>query len=89
VAFNTVTITTSATKIVSANPNRQSLLLSNTSAGTVYLGADNTVTKDNGIPLLQNVLFVENDCGSRMYLGDVWGIVTAETSNLRYWERTR
>ena len=88
-AFNTVTITTTATKIVSANPNRQSLLLSNTSAGTVYLGADNTVTTANGLPLVQDGTLTEDDGGSRMFMGEVWGIVGAGTSDLRYWERIR
>jgi hypothetical protein len=89
VAFNTITITTTATKIVSANPNRQSLILANVGTGTVYLGPDDTVTKDNGVPLLQDGTFTEDDGGSRMFMGDVWGIVEASTSDLRYWERVR
>ena len=88
-AFNTVTITTSATKIVTANPNRQSLILANTGTGTVYLGPDNTVTTANGTPLLQDGTLTEDDGGSRMFMGDVWGVVATGTSDLRYWERIR
>ena len=88
-AFNTVTITINATKIVSANPSRQSLILANVGTGTVYLGPNNTVTTANGVPLLQDGTFTEDDGGSRMFMGEVWGIVAADTSDLRYWERVR
>ena len=43
--FGRVRVTTAVTKILSANPQRQSLILTNAStSGIVFLGSDNTVT---------------------------------------------
>lgn len=88
-AFNTVTITTTATLIAANNAKRQSLMIANTSSGTVFLGPDNTVTTANGIPLLQDGNLTEDSGGTRMFMGDVYGIVAAGTSDVRYWERLR
>ena len=52
-SFNTVTVGTTATKIVDANSRRQSLLIENEGGVTVFLGPNNTVTKDIGIGLKQ------------------------------------
>ena len=87
-AFNTVTVTTSATLIIASNTNRKSLLIGNTSAGTVYLGDTTSVTTANGFPLPQNAQLSEDSGGTRMYMGAVYGIVASGTSDVRYWERT-
>ena len=88
-AFNTVTVTTVATLIVAANPNRIGLIIVNTSSGTVYLGEDTTVTTSNGTPLKQNENMTEDSSGTKMFMGNVYGIVGSGTSDVRYWERTR
>jgi len=88
-AFNTVTVADTATLIIAANPYRQSLILVNSSSGAVYLGADNTVTIANGIPLLQDGSLTEDSGGTRMFMGDIYGIVASGTSDVRYWERIR
>ena len=88
-AYNTVTITTTATLIIAANTNRIGLILVNTSAGTVYLADNNSVTTSNGIPLRENENLTEDSGGTKMFPGDIYGIVGSGTADVRYWERTR
>lgn len=87
--FNTVSVGTTPTLIVPANAQRLSLIVVNTSSGTVYLGQDTTVTTSNGIPMLQNQNLTEDSGGTKMYCGPIYGIVASSTSDVRAWERTR
>jgi len=80
--FNTVTITTSATKIVAANATRQSLIIDNIDSVTVFIGPDNTVTTSNGVAIRKNGNFTEDNSGGRMYKGDVFGIVATVTDDI-------
>ena len=87
-SYNSVSVTTSATLIVGANPRRQSLIITNTdSTNKLYLGSDNLVTTSNGIEIGTGSNLTEDNGGSKVYCGDVWGISTG-TINVRYWERT-
>lgn len=88
-AYNTVTVTTSATQIVAGNTKRIGLIVENNSAGTIFLGSDSSVTTSNGIPLLQYATLTEDSGGEKMFQGDVYGIVASGTSDCRYWERVR
>ena len=88
-SYNTVTVTTSATLIVANNTQRQSILVTNTGTGTVYLGPDSSVTTSNGMPLVTNGTYAEDSGGTRMFLGDIYGIVASGTSDVRYWEEVR
>ena len=88
-SFNTVTVTSTATKIVDANTQRQSLIISNAGSVTIYIGPDNTVTTSNGTPLVSGGNLTEDSGGTRMQLGTVYGIVATGTCDCRYWERTR
>ena len=89
--FGTVNVTTSATKIVGANAQRQSLILTNAStSGIVYLGPDATITSTNAAVILDGFGNLSEDSGgTRMFMGDVYGITGSSTADILYWERTR
>jgi hypothetical protein len=88
VAFNTITVTNSATEIVGANPQRLSLILTNTGSPTVYIGQDTSVTTSNGVPLKTDGTLTEDSGGTKMYCGPIYGICDS-SSDVRYWERVR
>lgn len=84
-AYNTVTVTTNATKILSSNAERKGCLIANTSNQTVFLGMDSSVTTSNGLPVPANGTF--NNAGlEAAWRGDVWGIVSGTTADCRFWE---
>lgn len=87
--MSSVTVTTSATSIIGANTQRQSLIISNTSEGTVFVGQDENVTIANGIPIQQNHILTETNDGTRSYMGPYYGVVETGTSDARVWERIR
>jgi hypothetical protein len=87
-SYNTVTVTGTATKIVNANTQRQSLIIANAGSVTVYIGPDASVTTANGTPIVAGGNLTEDSCGTRVYLGTVYGIVSTGTCDVRYWERT-
>ena len=87
-AYNTVSVTAAATQIVAANSKRRSLYIVNKGDKTIYLGGDASVLSTTGIPLLLNGVLSEDDSGTRMYMGPVYGVCAAgESSDCRYWER--
>jgi hypothetical protein len=84
-----VSVADTATKIISANCNRQALILVNNSSDTVvYIGADDSVTIANGIPLY-TYMTKEYTKAFGFYNGDIYGIVTSGTADVRYWEMTQ
>jgi hypothetical protein len=87
-SYDTVTVGSSATKIVGANPQRISLIIVNTGTPTVFIGQDNSVTTSNGIPLKTDMNLTEDSGGQKVYCGDIWGIC-ASSSDVRWWERAR
>jgi len=88
-AYNTVTVTTTATEIVPANTQRRSLTIVNTSESIiVYIGSDNLITTSNAIPLYETQTR-DQDRIPEGYLGPVFGIVGTGTSDVRYWEATQ
>ena len=91
-AYGKVNIGLSATKIVSNNPQRQSLILTNAStSGIVYLGPDASVTSANAATVLTQYgsSFAEDSGGTRMFMGDVYGITLSShvTADILWWER--
>lgn len=88
-AYSTVTLTNAATVIVAANPQRLSLIITNTGTPTVYIGQDASVTAANGVPLLTNATLTEDSGGTKMYCGPIYGITASSTADVRYWERIR
>lgn len=85
-AYNTVTVTSTATKIVDATANRQSLVISNNSSVTIYIGEDDSVTTSNGINIVAGGNISYDNSGGRMWKGPIYGIVSTATANVRYWE---
>ena len=90
-AYNTVTVaaTSGGTLIVAANPQRLSLIITNTDVQTVYIAQDTSITSATGVPLLTNGTLTEDSGGTKMYCGPIYGITATSTSDVRYWERTR
>ena len=88
-AFGAKTVTNVATLIVSPNRERIGLTIVNNGTETIYLGPDNTVTVNNGLPLAQTGNLTEQNggAGTEMYYGAIWGIATTGPVNVRYWER--
>ena len=84
-SYGTITVSTSATKIISSgNKWRLGALIRNTSSTAVYLGFDSSVTTATGTPLNQNDVWETNE--PRVYQGDVYGIVSSSTADVRYEE---
>jgi len=87
-SYAAISVTTSATLIVAANPRRQSLIISNTdTTNPIYVGSDANVTTSNGVLLAAGSTLTEDNGGSKVYCGDVYGIA-GSSINVRYWERT-
>lgn len=84
-AYGNVDVLTTATLIVSANCQRKNLSIVNNGAKSVFLGSDSSVTVSTGFPLFQ---FSTRDQSKipEGYLGDIYGIVTTGTADVRYWE---
>ncbi len=87
-AYNALTVTNSATLIVSANTSRLSLIITNQGPGNVYFGQDASITSSNCPYLLPDGTLTEDSGGQKMYCGPIYGIAPT-SSNIRYWERTR
>lgn len=88
-SYGTVTVSGSATLIVSPNPQRIGLIIVNTGTQVIYLGHDTSVTTANGIPLLVNGTLTEDSGGTKMYCGPYYAITASSTSDIRYDERVR
>ena len=91
--FGQIRVTNAVTKILSENTERQSLILTNSSvSGIVYLGPDSTVTSANAATVLDSFgSLTEDSGGTRMFMGDIYGITTSAHAavNIFYWERVR
>lgn len=77
----TVTVAATATKIAVTNGNRKSMVITNTSAVTIYLGGDATVTTANGTPLVAGASLSDNAS-----VGEWWAIVAAATADIKVLE---
>lgn len=84
--YNSVTVTTTPTLIVSPETRRRSLHLVNMDEGKiVYIGPDDNITTSNAIPLYET----QTRDQSRIpegYQGPIYGIVSSGTADVRYWE---
>jgi hypothetical protein len=87
-AYNTVTVTTSATLIVSPNTDRLNLILTNFGSTVCYIGQDASVTSSNGVHLNQNDVLTEDNTGTKGYCGPIYAITATGSTDIRYWERT-
>ena len=92
--FGNIRVGNTATLIVKNNAQRQSLILTNAStSGIVYLGPDETVASGNAATVLTayGSNLAEDSGGTRMFMGDVYGITTSAngTADVLWWERIR
>lgn len=87
--YNSISVTTSPVKIVSANTRRQSIIIVNTdSTNKLYIGPDSNITTSNAIEIeTSGGNLTEDSGGAKVYCGDIWGVSTGDIS-VRYWERT-
>lgn len=89
--WGSVRVGTSQTKILGDNSKRQSLILTNSSSsGIVFLGEDNTVSSMNAATVLDSYgSLTEDSGGTRMFMGNVYGVTTSAHAAVRvfYWER--
>ena len=83
-AFNNVSVTTSATKIFSVDNRRVGFVISNNSNSDIYIGPDDTVTTSNGTVVPARGNFGED--GKFAWKGDVYGIAGSGTADIRYWD---
>jgi len=85
-AYNTVTVGTTATLIIADNAKRRALHLVNTEEGKiVYIGPDTSITTANAIPLYETQTR-DSTKNFGYYNGPVYGIVASGTADVRYWE---
>lgn len=87
-AYAAVTVTVAATLIVAANPNRQSVYIQNRGTVPVFIGTDTSITTVNTIAIDPSAILDEDSGGTKQYTGPIYGIVSAGTADVRYWERT-
>lgn len=79
--YGTKTVGTSAGLLVGAAATRSSLLIQNKSSNEVYIGFDSSVTASNGFHLTADDSVRLSD-----YIGDVYAIASAASSDVRYLE---
>lgn len=87
-SYNSISVTTAATLIVSANPRRQSIIITNTdTTNKLYIGPDLNITTSNCPEIGTSGNLTEDNGGSKVYCGAIYGISTG-TIDTRYWERS-
>lgn len=80
-----VSVTTSATQILPASPNRKAGIIQNISASNVYIGPTNAITTSNTIHLGPGEKFAVGDFHER-WNSTIFGIVASGTADVRFWE---
>jgi len=84
-----VSVTTSATTLIAANPKRISLFVQNLHTVSIFFSETSGVTTANGLELKPNEMIVEEyDGHETRYTGAYFGIVASGTADVRVWERT-
>jgi len=79
--YDQVSVTTSATSIISSNTNEKVRKIENVGSATIFIGGANTVTATNGFPLNPGETLNISD-----YTGEVFGIVASGTVVASYIE---
>jgi hypothetical protein len=84
-SYNTVTVTTSPTLILAANPERKGAIVYNNGSVVVYIGFDASVTTSNGLTVQPGGVL--NDSGFEdAYRSNIYGVAASGTCDVRYWE---
>lgn len=80
--YGTVSIGTSAAVIKAAHGSRTSLVVQNAHAtNTLYVGSDSSVTTSNGVVVAAGASVTFDD-----YTGDVYGIASGASTDVRYFQ---
>lgn len=79
--YKAKSIGTNATRIYAPNSKRKQVIITNDGSTVVYIGFDKDVTTSNGIPLGKYDVF--SDKVPVVHRGEIWGIVSAGTGDLR------
>jgi hypothetical protein len=85
IAYNAVTVSSTATLIKGANNARRGIQVYNNGNNIVYVGPDSNVTISTGIPILPQSLY-ETSGEKQGWRGSVYGITAASTSDCRFFE---
>jgi len=88
-SYGNISVGTSATSILSANPQRSSFKLKHNGTNAIFLGDNSSVTTSNGYPFSKATLEYKEETvqGRECYKGAIYGIVASSTEDLRYIER--
>jgi hypothetical protein len=89
-AYNAVSVGTTATLICAGNTKRQELTIVNASTSVdIFVGPDDSISAANGIPLYAQQRNDRWKGPGGSWLGDVYGITASGTADIRYWEVER
>jgi len=80
-----ISVTTTATQILAASPDRKAGIIQNISTSDVYIGPTNAITVANTIFLGPGEKFAVGDFHER-WNSTIFGIVASGTANIRFWE---
>ena len=89
--YGNVTVTSgTSVLIVSANCARLSLIITNEGSSKIFLGSDPLVTSSTGVSVeAESGKYMEDSGGTRMYMGNIYGISADSTNDVRYWEKDK
>lgn len=86
-SYGAVSVGSTATQILPADPGRRGFLISNNGGQIIYIGFDASVTTSTGIQILPQDKFDQiGEHGA--YRGAIYGITASSTSDCRFWEWT-
>lgn len=88
--YGNVAVSTTPILIVAANAARQEIWLCNYSvAPDCFIGFDANVTTTTGFPLFASGNQQASRGEGSTYLGDLWGVTSSGTADIRFKEVTR
>lgn len=86
-SYNAVTVTTAATSILAPSNGRRGFIIKNNGSNIVYIGFDSNVLSTTGMQIMpQDSFTLTGEHG--VWKGAVYGITSASTSDVRYWDWT-
>ena len=83
--FANITVTTTATEILVADPERKSAIIQNISTQNIHIGPTNAITTSDTIFLGPGEKWSVGSFGER-WSSSVFGIVASGTADVRFWE---
>ena len=85
VSQGAITVTTSSTQIVAANPKRRGVAVTNNGTATIWIGLASENSAAELTPLFQSEkMTMAGD--DEAYKGAIWGVVEAGTQDARFLE---